>query len=898
MKKNNDLVSKLFFSLLPVQILIYAMGFINTIVDGAMAGRFIDPDSVGVVGLYFSMVNIYNAVGGVMLGGTSVLCGRYLGRGDLNRTKGVFSLNMTVTFAVAAVLTAVSLIIPGPLATVLGADEALKRDLMTYIIGYAAGIIPMLMAQQIAAFLQMERQSRLGYMGIAGMVISNILLDVIMVAVLDMGILGLALATSLSNWVYFLILAPYYLTSKAQMHYERKNILWGDLPALLKIGFPGALLIFCISFRIIFVNRLLLRYAGNDGLSAMAAFNMVYGLFIAYCIGNGAVVRMLTSVFAGEEDKNSMRKVIKLVFTRGLIISCVITAVVFLISPAVSDIFFPDHMSNVYILTKQLFRIYALCIPLILIVQVITNYLQAMGHNLFVNIQSVFDGFFSIVIPAAILAPSLGALGVWLSNPIGIVLTMLTAVIYELVYWKRLPRTLDEWMFLKPGFGVPEEDCLDINIRSLEDVSRTSELVQDFCDVHDVASRPAYYSALCLEEMAANVVGHGFTQDKKSHSLNARAVYLRDSVILRLKDDCVPFDPSQLAGFVNEKDSLENTGIRMVYGIADEVEYQNLLGLNVLTIKIREENLALMECTDYLLEKQLKKMDPAFHQMFKDTAFACQNILQRYKGLFPDYTDHSMLHSLTVIDSCNRIIGRDQISRLNKDEIFVLLMACYLHDSGMGISEKDYAEFKDKLGEKQYFEEHPDDSRADFVRTCHHDFSGLFIEKYADLFDLPSEEYVFAVKQVSRGHRRTDLFDEREYPSDYLMPDGNTVCLPYLASLIRLADEIDVAASRNPILLYDMDLLTDEVSILENRKLKAVDAVKMTKSSFIISTDEDDSVVVDAMRKMVIKMQDTLDYCREVTEKRSDFRITQKNVVLLLKKDGREEELWNGKDLK
>lgn len=30
----------------------------------------------------------------------------------------------------------------------------------------------------------------------------------------------------------------------------------------------------------------------------------------------------------------------------------------------------------------------------------------------------------------------------------------------------------------------------------------------------------------------------------------------------------------------------KNVGIRLVYGIADDVSYQNLLGMNVLTIRI------------------------------------------------------------------------------------------------------------------------------------------------------------------------------------------------------------------------------------------------------------------------------------------------------------------------
>ena len=285
--------------------------------------------------------------------------------------------------------------------------------------------------------------------------------------------------------------------------------------------------------------------------------------------------------------------------------------------------------------------------------------------------------------------------------------------------------------------------------------------------------------------------------------------------------------------------------------------------------------------TDYMLEKRLRELDPGLHRRFRDAAVVCVGMLSNYRRLFPEYTDHSELHSMTVIDSCNRLIGPGQISKLNKNEIFVLLMACYLHDSGMGISEKDYELFKDIMGEERYFREHPGDTRADFVRTYHNEFSGLFIEKYAPMFDLPSEEYVYAVKQISRGHRKTDLFDEKEYPADFRMPDGSAVCLPYLAALIRLADEIDVAASRNPLILFDIELLTDEIEIQENRKLMAVESLETTDSAFILHTREKDPELLSSLEKTVGKMQTTLDYCRGVAGKRTPYTITQKKVVLV-----------------
>ena len=877
----DNLVGKLFFSMLPVQILILAMGAVNSIVDGAMAGRYIDASTVGVIGLYYSMISVINALGAVLLGGTTVLCGRYMGRGDMEKTEGVFSLNLTLTLGVSAFLTLVSVLFPGPIATLLGANEDLKGDLMKYTLGFAVGIIPMMMAQQISSFLQMERQSLRGYIGIAGMVISNVALDVLLVAVLRLGVFGLAIATSLSNTIYFLILAPYYLTSKAQLKFGIKKILWSVTGRLVKIGIPGALLVFCLAIRGLAINRILLTYAGSDGLSAMSAFSMVSGIFIAFCLGNGSVVRMLVSVFVGEKDKGSIKEVVKTAMTKGLILSIVVAVIIFLISPILTSIFFPDKASNVYHLTHQLLIVYSFCVPLVLIAQVLTNYLQAMGHNLFVNIQSVFDGFFSMVIPALLLAPIMGAFGVWIANPIGIILTILLVPIYNIIYWKRMPANIDEAMFMGPDFGIPPERSLSIFVHNMEEVSETSEIVQNFCRDNNIDEKAGYYAALSLEEMAGNVITHGFGHDNKTHTLNIRVVSREDDIMLRIKDDCIPFDPRTYAELVTDENSFDNIGIRMTYKIADDVSYQNMFGLNALTIIIKEENLVEVDNNDYLLEKALKKMAPELHQIFRNTAFAVQNILSRFKILFPDYTDHSEFHSLTVIDSCNRLIGSNQIKKLNADEIYILLVAAYLHDVGMGISEKDYDEFKDILGEKEFIQEHPTANRADFVRDKHHEFSGLFIEKYGDVFEIPTPEHLFAIKQVARGHRKTDLMDEKEYPERFELPNGNTVNTPYLAALLRISDEIDVVATRNPLLLYDMDSLTnDSDNIKYNKMLYAITQMRMTRNAFVMSVEKVDQDTLKSLDEMRDKMQRTLDYCREVVEKRSDFVLTQKEVIM------------------
>lgn len=280
--------------------------------------------------------------------------------------------------------------------------------------------------------------------------------------------------------------------------------------------------------------------------------------------------------------------------------------------------------------------------------------------------------------------------------------------------------------------------------------------------------------------------------------------------------------------------------------------------------------------TDFICERKLAKTNPYYHELLKSTAFVMHNILDRYTSYFPEYTDHSSMHSLQVIDFCNRLIG-EQVEMFNDDELYVLLMSCYLHDTGMGISDADYQRLKDMIVSPEYKKTHPDSDIKEVIRNFHHEFSAGFIRKYAPLFEIPSAEHVEAIIQVSRGHRKTDLYSEAEYPADYKLANGNTVCLPYLASLIRLADELDIARDRN--VGFDYNQHQDN---MDWRKHYAIEHMEITDDAFVLYIDSDDSEVIDFVNSCVDKLQETLDLCRNVTNSRTKYKIKQDKVITKL----------------
>ena len=284
--------------------------------------------------------------------------------------------------------------------------------------------------------------------------------------------------------------------------------------------------------------------------------------------------------------------------------------------------------------------------------------------------------------------------------------------------------------------------------------------------------------------------------------------------------------------------------------------------------------------SDFAMERRLQELDPNLHRRFTDAVFALQHILSNYQLLFPSYTDHTELHSLTVIDFCNRLIG-EQIDAMNADEIYSLLMGCYFHDTGMGVSKKDFEAFSREIDFGDYFETHSRENVTQTIRDFHNEFSGRFIRKYADFFEIPSEEHLWAIVEISRGHRKISLMDENSYPTVYQVPGGNTLCLPYLAALIRLADEIDVSSARNSALLYDIDYMETfaaKDSVVEFKRHDAIQELLVTPEAFVLHVRTDEEGIMESIRKTAGKMQRTLDNCRQAVNSRTPYVITQERI--------------------
>jgi anti-sigma regulatory factor (Ser/Thr protein kinase) len=382
------------------------------------------------------------------------------------------------------------------------------------------------------------------------------------------------------------ILAQYYILGKSEWKFSLKGCQWHDAPRIITLGYSGALSRFVEMFRCLIVNFLVLKYVGSVGVSSFAASNSVLAVFWPVIFGMVAVARMLFTIYAGEEDRRSLVDVMKVVMTRGMTLVLVMVAGLILFAEPLTRMFYQDPSDPVYYYTLMGFRLLPLCMPLSLWSLTYVPYAQATDKKTIAVVLPIVDGMIGVVVCSFILIPTMQMNGLYISNILNGVICAAVILVGAWISLKRFPRSLEDMMAIPDHIGVGPEKRMDISITRLEEVTDVSSRVGTFCQSRGIDARRSYFAALCMEEMTGNIVVHGFSKDKKQHSVDIRVVHKDDEIILRIRDNCTAFDPTEYHSLMKIDADGKNAGIQLVYGIAKEVKYQNLLGLNVLTMTI------------------------------------------------------------------------------------------------------------------------------------------------------------------------------------------------------------------------------------------------------------------------------------------------------------------------
>ncbi len=304
-----NIVKQLLLFFFPILLGTFFQQLYNT-ADAVVVGRFVGKQALAAVG--GSTSTLINLLVGFFVGlssGATVIISQYYGAKKPDKVH--WAVHTSIAFSIAGGLLFMVLGIAGSrwALTAMKTPEDIMGHSLVYIWIYFAGMVPNLLYNMGAGILRAVGDSKrpLYYLIISCLV--NIVVDIVLVAVLDMGVAGAAIAT-VSSQIFsaFLVIRALLKTEDMyKLHWNKVRIDRRMLGRIVRIGIPAGMqsVMYNISNIIIQtgVNSL-----GTDNVTAWATYGKVDALYWVMINALGIAVTTFVGQNYGAGRMDRVRK--------------------------------------------------------------------------------------------------------------------------------------------------------------------------------------------------------------------------------------------------------------------------------------------------------------------------------------------------------------------------------------------------------------------------------------------------------------------------------------------------------------------------------------------------------------------------------------------------------------
>ena len=584
------MIQKLFRQMLLTQVVSSMTVTLCMLIDSIMIGRFLGVDSMSAYGLASPLLLVFAALGSMISAGVQVMCGKTMGMGDREATDACYSVSVFLAAAISVIGLILVFSLLNPITTLLGAGRPgpdnpvydLTRD---YIVGFILGAPAFLCAQIMVPYMQLSGSRIRLVAAVVAMTVSDIVFDLLNVFVFHGGTLGMGLASTFSYYIAFGIGVGFFLRKDCMFRFRRGLIRAKICRELASYGVPTVVNQISVVLLVFLLNRLLMDVEGTVAVAAYSVISTVGNLCYCFGSGVGSVAMMLGAIFYAEQDRTSIRTLVRGMAKNAIILDIIVTVVGFVAAVPLITLFLGSDQTAKAVAVAGL-RLFILSILPSSLNSSFKNYYQGINRVGLTEMISILQNFVFPAFFAFVLSQFFGVTGVWLGFVCGETAALLA---FSAVVWRHnggFSLSADAYSMLEPDFGAEPKDCFECVVQSKEDAADASQQLSVFCKRKGLDRRTSNLIGLCVEELTINIITHGFTKDKDCHNIDIRLVVQEDRQILRIRDNCVHFDPIKYLELHKADDPAAHIGLRMVMGMVKEANYVNSVGINNLTLVI------------------------------------------------------------------------------------------------------------------------------------------------------------------------------------------------------------------------------------------------------------------------------------------------------------------------
>ena len=410
---------------------------IYCVVDGYFVSNFAGKTAFASVNFIMPFLMILGTVGFMFGAGGSAIVAKTLGEGDKDGACRLFSLFVYFSFGLGVLISVLGLIFIRPFAAMLGAEGELLEGCIVYGRIIILSVPAFILQMEFQSFLITAERPNLGLIFTLISGVLNMLLDLLLVGVLEMGIVGAALATSIAQIVGALLPLVFFLVKNESL--LRLVPTRFSAKPIVRAAFNGSSEFMSnISMSLVgmLYNVQLLNYAGENGVSAYGVLmyvSMVFNsIFIGYSIGTAPVVGFNYGAGNTRELRGILRKSLTIIglFSVAMLALSEICAV---------------PMSNLYVgydkelfeLTAKAFRIYSFAFLFMGFAIYLSGFFTALSDGLTSALISFLRTLVIQVLAVLLLPLVFEVDGIWLSLVVAELLAMAMSLMFLRLKKKR-----------------------------------------------------------------------------------------------------------------------------------------------------------------------------------------------------------------------------------------------------------------------------------------------------------------------------------------------------------------------------------------------------------------------------------------------------------------------------
>lgn len=589
---NDYIINKLYKSFLVVSILGALAATAGMLIDNIIVGQLLGHDALAAMAVVTPISLVFSIFSNICSGGGTVKVAHAIGKGDSEAVCQSFTVTMLVVVAVSLCLTAVGLIFTPQIVVLLGggSDEKIALLSVQYLRGFFLGTLPTVMMPPLAALVRVDGSTKLPLYGMITMSVADVALDLLSTLVFHGGMLGMAIATSLSYVLAVLVLLLHFRKKERILYLVKPKDVCGEIISMVKLGAPTALSRACDTVKLSVLLNMAMAAAGAAAVTAFGVRNQAENIVCALAVGVGQALVPIVGIFYGEEDRSSLKKALKSALRAGICINMA-AAFIILLAPQIFTIML--GVSNDEAISKLAFaalRCFAAALPFKAVNTVLMNFYQSTKRSMYANLVCLLQSLVYPLLLAVIFVNAGGINGLWLVFPLAEVFTMVTVAIFISIQRHHLLHGVEDAMLLDDRFGSCLKESLEISVpNSMDEVMKISEGIGEFVKDKKIPETVVKRVSLCIEEIAGNIVQHSYKEGEKRF-LDILLTDKEDCVVVRFRDNGKMFDPPAFLNDLKQKEEEEPAGektawgIRLIASLADKIEYQYYIGLNNLTV--------------------------------------------------------------------------------------------------------------------------------------------------------------------------------------------------------------------------------------------------------------------------------------------------------------------------